>query len=121
MAWNFNNREPVFMQIANRLRADVVIGKYAADEQFPSVRQIACEAAVNPNTVQRALSALEGEGLLCSRGTVGRFVTSDTEIISAARERIRRDVVKSFLLEAKTLGINADELIKYIKEEEDNE
>lgn len=117
MAWSFNGREPVFLQIANRLRADIIRGVYSPDEQFPSVRQLATVAAVNPNTMQKALAFLEEEGLLYSKGTVGRFVTVDEEIISRAKEDMRRQMVRSMLSEARALGITEGELINYITEE----
>ncbi|MBO5415771.1 MAG: GntR family transcriptional regulator [Clostridia bacterium] len=118
MAWQFNNTEPVFVQIANRLRIDIINGKYHPDEQIPSVRQLAFDASVNPNTMQKALASLEEEGLLCSRGTVGRFVTADMSLINGARERVRRRAVRDWLATARTLGISTEELINYIKEED---
>ena len=115
--WQFNNRDPVFIQIANRLRGDILSGRYAEDTQIPSVRQIAAEASVNPNTVQRALALLESEGLLYSKGTLGRFVTSDRSALDLARERTKRETVKAMLSDAYLVGITAEELIRYIKEE----
>ena len=120
MAWHFNGTEAVFIQIADKLRHDIVNEKYMPDSQMPSVRQLAFEASVNPNTMQRALSLLEGEGLLISKGTVGRFVTSDTAVLETAREALRKNAIKKLLCEARSLGISASELIDYIKEE-DNE
>lgn len=117
MAWEFNSREAIFVQIANRLRAEIICGKYAPDTQFPSVRQLAEEAAVNPNTVQKALASLEEEGLLYTHTTVGRFVTPDTAVIGAAKERMRRAAVRAFIDESSRLGISKEELISYIKEE----
>ena len=115
--WQFNNREPVFFQIAGRLRAEILSGKYTAREQFPSVRQIAADASVNPNTVQRALLMLEADGLLYNKGTVGRFVTEDKVILDNAREKMRRETVRGMISQAEALGISLDELIKIIKEE----
>ncbi|MBQ9080309.1 MAG: GntR family transcriptional regulator [Clostridia bacterium] len=116
MAWQFNNTEAVFLQIADRLRHDILNGKYQPDQQIPPVRQLASIAAVNPNTMQKALTCLEDEGLLHSQGTVGRFVTSDTAVLDAAREKMRRDTVRGWLKQAKELGISTEELIKYIEE-----
>ncbi|MBQ8408329.1 MAG: GntR family transcriptional regulator [Clostridia bacterium] len=118
MAWQFNQHEPVFLQISNRLRAEILCGKYPPDTQIPSVRQLASEAAVNPNTMQRALSQLEEEGILHSHGTLGRFVTSDVEVLERAREEMRRKTVRMWLEEAKSLNIPTEKIIQYIKEEE---
>ena len=116
MAWQFNNTQAVFIQIADRLRCDIVTGKYPPGTQIPTVRQLAFEVSVNPNTMQRALSLLEEEQLLLSRGTVGRFVTSETEILDNAKEKIRRSTVERLLAEAQALSISPQELIDYIKE-----
>lgn len=118
MSWQFNGNEAVFIQIANRLRCEIVSGKYPPDSQIPAVRQLAFEAAVNPNTMQKALTVLEDEGLLHSRGTVGRFVTDNSEVLNAARETMKRNAVKNWLSQAALLGITAEELINYIKKEE---
>ena len=110
VAWNFNQREAVFVQIANRIRLDIVNGKYLPDEQIPSVRQLAYEAAVNPNTMQKALSHLEEEGLLHTHGTVGRFVSSDPNMIEAAKEHLRRAAVREWIAQAKELGLSVEEM-----------
>ena len=119
MSWQFNNREAVFLQIASRLRMDILGGIYASGDQLPTVRQLAYDAGVNPNTVQKALTYLEEEGILSSRGTVGRFVTSDEAVLLAARERVRREAVAGWLAEARAMGMTAEDLIGYIKKEEE--
>ena len=118
MPWQFNRTEAVFVQIEKRLQADILSGKYPPESQFPSVRQLAAEAAVNPNTMQKALSLLEEGGLLCSKGTLGRFVTGDGEILRKKRDEMRREVIKSLLSQAHGLGISGRELIEYIEKEE---
>lgn len=117
MPWQFNNTEAVFLQIADRLRHDIINGIYQPNQQFPSVRQLAAIAAVNPNTMQKALACLEQDGLLHTHGTAGRFVTSDTAVFAAAREKLLRDTVRRWLEQAESLNISTDELINYIKEE----
>ena len=116
MAWQFNQHEPMFLQIASRFRGDIIRGEDRPDDQFPSVRQLASVASVNPNTMQKALSYLEEEGILYSKGTAGRFVTADEEVLHAAGEKMRRDLVKKIISEANSAGIDANELINYIKE-----
>ncbi len=117
MPWKFNSHEAVFLQIASRLRGEILRGKYLPDEQIPPVRQLAFEAAVNPNTMQKALSVLEEEGLLYSRGTVGRFVTTDRSVLALCGERVRREAVHRLVEEAFELGITKEELLRYIQEE----
>ena len=119
MSWNFTDKSPVYLQIADRIRSDILNGTYPPDTQIPAVRQLAITAAVNPNTVQRAMSELEAEGFLCSKGTQGRFVTSDPEILSEGRKKSAEKLVRQFVRQAKSMSISKDELINLIKEETD--
>ena len=117
MAWNFSPDRPVYIQLAERIKNSVLSGEYLPDVQIPSVRQLALSAAVNPNTVQHAFSELENEGLIVSKGTLGRFVTNDTEVIENCRKEQAKSLVKSFVKSAKPLSISNEELINMIKEE----
>lgn len=116
MNWKFSSAAPVSLQIANRLRGDILKGKYKTGAQFPTVRQLAYEVSVNPNTVQKSLSILESEGLLESHGTVGRFVTSDEAVIREAFTRVRREFMEETLKASEELGISGEMFIEYIKE-----
>ena len=115
MAWHFTSRAPVYLQIVSRIRADILGGVYKADEQIPPVRQLAFEAGVKPNTMQRAFSVLEEEQLFVTRGTVGRFITTDTAVLERAREALRRETVARLLEEAKAVGLEPDQLIEAIR------
>lgn len=117
VAWNFDEHTPVYLQIAERLRNDILNGVYEKDAQIPPVRQLAVIAAVNPNTVQRAFSELESEGLLCTKGTQGRFVTCDSEVLQAARKRAAKKLVNAFLKQAQNLNIGKAERMELLKEE----
>ena len=115
MAWHFTSRAPVYLQIVSRIRADILGGVYKADEQIPSVRQLAFEAGVNPNTMQRAFAVLEDEQLFVTRGTIGRFITTDTAVLERAREALRHETVTRLLEEAKAVGLEPDQLIEAIR------
>lgn len=119
MAWSFDKHTPVYLQIAGRIRSDIIRGVYPPHSQIPSVRQLALTAAVNPNTVQHALMALEAEGLIYSESTAGRFVTGNTELIDCAKREAARELVADFLRKAQELSITRDELIKMIEEEKE--
>lgn len=108
MAWKFDSKLPVSYQIAGKLRLDILNGVYGPGTQFPTVRQLAMEASVNPNTVQKALTALEAEGLLITQGTVGRFVTDDIPALEAARDALHSSFVRQILEEAAELGITKE-------------
>ena len=116
MNFKFDNNTPIYIQLVEQIKIHIVSGCLLAGERLPSVRDLAMLTKVNPNTMQRALSLLEEEGLLISRGTVGRYVTSELELIESAKKKICFDTVKRFCLEAQALGISQEELIDYIKE-----
>ena len=119
---NYRDSRPIYEQIKDGLRRMIVTGAMAQDEKLPSVRDLAVEAGVNPNTVQRALTELEREGLVFSQRTAGRFVTENENMITNAKLRIADERVGEFLHSMKTLGCTRDEVIALIqgaKEEEE--
>ena len=97
MAWTFTSGLPVYLQIVSRIRANILNGTYRSDQQMPTVRQLAMEAGVNPNTMQRAFAVLEAEHLFVTRGTVGRFITTDEDILHKAREVMRQETVERLM------------------------
>lgn len=115
MAWPFTSRAPVYLQIVSRIRADILSGVYRPDEQIPPVRQLALTAGVNPNTMQRAFAVLEAEQLFITRGTVGRFITSDTAVLERARAVMRHETVTRLIEEAAAVGITPEELMEGIR------
>jgi DNA-binding transcriptional regulator YhcF (GntR family) len=116
MAWKFDSDKAVYLQVADRLRKWVINGRYGPGEQIPTVRQLALDAAVNPNTIQHAFSELEREGLIESRGTLGRFVTEDSARIAEAGRKEARELVGAFVDEIIELSISEEEANKLIKE-----
>ncbi len=118
MSWKFQGSLPVYLQIASKIRADIIRGKYASQEQIPPVRQLAYEAAVNPNTMQRALAQLESEGLLIAKGTIGRFVTENEEILKAARYQAANELIRAFLSGCSEMGFEKEEIIQMLSKEE---
>lgn len=118
MAWKFDSETPVYLQIERKICADILSGKYPADSQLPSVRQFALEAAVNPNTVQKALGELESRGIVYSKGTVGRFVTGDKQALEYEHIRVKQRVISDFLKSVQSLGITRREIIDFLNEGE---
>ena len=116
MAWSFSSEKPVYLQIAERITLSVLSGEYKPGEQIPTVRQLATQAAVNPNTVQRSFSILESNGLVVSQGTVGRYVTNDTEIIEKCRKMLTEDIVNGFVKKCENLSVSKNEIINIIEE-----
>ena len=116
MAWKFTGDRPVYLQIAQRIEKSVLSGVYPPGGQIPSVRQLALEAAVNPNTVQHAFTELENQGIILSRGTQGRFVTEDVTTIEFCRQEMARQYVRAFLKDIEQLGIPKEQAIHMIEE-----
>ncbi len=82
MEWNFKNGIPIYSQIIDEMTMRIASGEYAPGDKLPSVRDLAMDAGVNPNTMQRALAELERKGLVYSERTSGRFVTKEESILS---------------------------------------
>lgn len=116
MAWKFSSDRPVYLQISERIVRKVLSGEYSAGEQIPSVRQLALEAAVNPNTVQHAFAELENEGLIISKGTLGRFVTEDSQVVEACRRRMAEQLVRDFVENIGQLSITKEQAVIMIEE-----
>ena len=121
MEWNFRNDQPIHSQLTQRLTEAIVSGIYAPGEKLPSVRELALEAGVNPNTVQRSLTELEREGLVFSQRTAGRFVTENENMIVNAKLRIADERVGEFLRSMKTLGCGRQEIISLIEGAKEDE
>ena len=94
MNWKFTGDRPVYQQIMAAIRGAILCGELAPGKKIPSVRDLAAEAQVNPNTMQRALTELEREGLLLGGGTSGRTVTAQEDVLSAARDMALRELAK---------------------------
>lgn len=118
MPWIFDKTLPVFRQIADTVRRRIVCGSYAKGSQLPSVRELAVEASVNPNTVQRAFLSLEGDGLIETRGTQGRFVTDSDEKIQKAREDLAAAIVDAYFENMAGLGIDPSSAAALIESHE---
>lgn len=111
-----NENLPIYMQIMDKIRAAIVSGELAAGAKVASVRELAEEFGVNPNTMQRALAELEREGILISERTTGRFVTTDTEIINRVRKEAAERIVKEFLQKMKELGFTKEQIEEFFRE-----
>lgn len=114
MAWNLTSDRPIFMQIMDIISLDIISGKYAPGDKLPSVRDLAAEASVNPNTMQKALAELERNGLVFSLRTSGRFITEDVQMIEDLKSSLAKEAIEEFLENMKKLGFNDDETIAFI-------
>lgn len=109
MAWQFDDQRPLYLQICEKLTYAVVSGHYPAGARFPTVRDLAIEAAVNPNTMQKALAELERQGILVSQRTAGRCVTEDLALIERQRQALAIASTDIYLNHMKQLGYDRAE------------
>ncbi|MBR2284726.1 MAG: GntR family transcriptional regulator [Ruminococcus sp.] len=114
--WSFTNDKPVYVQIMDEIMNRISLGVYKPGERIPSVRDLAEEARVNPNTMQKALAEIERRGYIISLRTSGKFVTDDTELISSLNHNRAESSVRSFLAEIRHLGLSVDEAVELIRE-----
>lgn len=121
MAWNFKPDRPIYSQLIEQIQLMVVSGVYAPGGKLPSVRDMAAQAAVNPNTMQRALAQLESEGLLYSQRTSGRFVTEDSEKIMQTKNSLAADLIQDFLQNMSRLGFDREQAIGLIQKGNEGE
>ena len=121
MDWILTDDRPIWMQLSEQMARRIVAGQYAPGSKLPSVRELAADAGVNPNTMQRALSQLESDGLAVANRTAGRTVTEDAAAIEAIRRRMARQVIGEFLSAVRALGYTREDVIKLLKEEENHE
>ncbi|MEG0295151.1 MAG: GntR family transcriptional regulator [Clostridium sp.] len=121
MSWEFKGDRPIYLQLIEQIELRIISGLYKSGDKLPSVRDMASEASVNPNTMQKALTELERTGLVYSQRTSGRFITDDISKIKAAQKDIARDKSQNFLETMKKIGFNKQDTIKILEElEEDN-
>ncbi len=121
----YDNKVPIYMQIIMEMKIRMVSGKLSAGEKIASVRELAQEFEVNPNTMQRALSEMERENLLYTERTSGRFVTTDEGIIMTLRNKLAEQELQKFMCYMEQIGYSKKEIIQKIelwqKEGENNE
>ena len=120
MEWNFRGDQPIYSQLIQRIKQGIVSGDLSPGERLPSVRDLAAEAGVNPNTMQRALQELEREGIVFSQRTAGRFVTEDVKLIEGAKRAFAAEHIRVFLDGMGKLGYGREEILSLLQEEEED-
>lgn len=115
MSWEFNDDRPIYLQLMEQIQLKIISGIYKAGEKLPSVRDMAGEAAVNPNTMQKALTELERTGLVFSQRTSGRFITEDSNMINNMRDNLAKDQIEKFLYSMEKIGYSKKETISLLE------
>lgn len=116
MAWEFSNEKPIYLQLSDQIVSGILTGAYPMGEKLPSVREFAVLAAVNPNTVSRALSELESVGLIETQRNTGKYVTQEGEKIEMARKQRGEILAVDFLKSMAALGYTKNQTIDLVEE-----
>lgn len=115
MAWVFDNSKPIYSQIEDEIKKMILSGKLSKGEKIQSVRELAQEAGVNPNTMQKALSEIERQGLIITERTNGRFVTAEQALIDGLKEEFFRQKVTVLIEELRSLEFTKNDIIRFIE------
>ena len=122
MNWKFVGDRPVYQQIMALIRGGILTGELSPGQKIPSVRDLAAQAQVNPNTVQRALTELEREGLLVSGGTRGRRVTEEETVLEEMKEQSILELARECAEKFRVFGLSpaqAAQRLMLLEEQED--
>ena len=122
MNWKFVGDRPVYQQIMALIRGGILTGELSPGQKIPSVRDLAAQAQVNPNTVQRALTELEREGLLVSGGTSGRWVTEEETVLKEMKEQSILELARECAEKFRVFGLSpaqAAQRLMLLEEQED--
>jgi DNA-binding transcriptional regulator YhcF (GntR family) len=123
MSWKFTNDSPIYTQIMDEIKLRIAKGDLKPGDKVPPVRELALKAGVNPNTMQKALSELEREGVLASQRTSGRYVATAEDAANNLKKDIVNQYIQAYLSGMGSLGYSNSEAVcilkKHVKNEED--
>ncbi|MBS4173653.1 GntR family transcriptional regulator [Bacillus sp. FJAT-49736] len=125
MTEEFQTSKPIYMQIAERIFQQIVRGEMVSGDKLPSVREMAIQAGVNPNTIQRTYSEMERMGIVETKRGQGTFVTENKEILAELKIRLQTDIIQSFVRSMKDIGFSKKEIVQglqnYLSECDDHD
>ncbi|MCR4963039.1 MAG: GntR family transcriptional regulator [Firmicutes bacterium] len=120
MSWDFQTDRPIYSQIIDHISQKIICGEYMPGYRLPSVRDMANQAGVNPNTMQRALSELEKTGLVRVERTAGRYVTEDEELLQQTKSHLAEKQIEAFFNQMRQLGVEPEQALalaqRYVNE-----
>ncbi len=117
MDTEFNDKTPIYLQIMDLIKMDIVKGKLKALDKLPSVREMALNLRVNPNTLQRSYQELERLGIVYTQRGMGTFVGEGKNMVDDLKKEMAKEVIDSFILRMKSLGFTTNEIIESVSNE----
>ena len=115
MKFEFNNEIPIYIQLVEQLKIYIISGTLKPGERLPSIRELALQTKVNPNTMQKALSEMEDLKLVYTERTNGKFVTEDQELINKYKKQYADEISKKYFKSMENIGFNNVETISYLE------
>ena len=115
MTWELKPDRPIYQQLLEQIQLRIVSGVYTPGEKLPSVRELAAEAAVNPNTMQKAFAELERQGLVYTQRTAGRFITEDEQMLKEVKDALAREQIQEFFQRMRQLGYSKAETMSLLE------
>lgn len=115
MNWSFRSDQPIYLQLQEQIRLLIVSGEYLPGSKLPTVRELAVEASVNPNTLQKALAELERDGLVFTLRTSGRYVTEDVDMIANAKKDLAMEQIRQFFQKMKSMGYDKESTLALVE------
>ncbi|MCX7708711.1 MAG: GntR family transcriptional regulator [Clostridia bacterium] len=115
MGLSFDDKIPIYLQIINHIKKEMITGKLKGGDRMPSVREMAEKTRVNPNTIQRVYQELEREGVTYTQRGTGSFVTEDTAVIQKMKLEMSQEIIKTYVEGMKSLGMEAGDILSLLK------
>ena len=116
MEFEFDDDKPIYKQLVDKLKLEIVLGHFKSGDKLPSVRELSTMICVNPNTIQRSLAELEDEHLIYTKRTSGKFVREDVDIIHQVKQELAKDKIDTFVSDMEILGFKTEDIVKLLKE-----
>ncbi len=117
MKFEFDNNIPIYIQLVEQLKIYIISGNMKPGDRLPSVRELALQTKVNPNTMQKALAELEDLKLVYTERTNGKYVTQDQNLIRQLKLEYASEISKEYLIKMKSIGLTKEEVIEHLKKQ----
>lgn len=118
MDFKFDGNTPIYLQIVDYIKTQIISKKYLPSQKIPSVRELSFMFSVNPNTIQKALDKLEDLGLIYTESTNGKFVTNNQEIIENIKQSTVDQMIDNFFVNIEKMGLSKNEVLDIINNKE---
>ena len=118
MSFEFDNNMPIYIQLVEQIKINIISGNLKPMDRLPSVRELALQTKVNPNTMQKALAELEETGLIFTERTNGKYVTGDQSLIDRYKKEYAQSLARNFLQNMQKAGFTREEALGCLREME---